>query len=1850
MQELKGTTISNHYRLEEIIGEGGMSVVFKATDLYTEKKAAVKVLKKEITSSRIEDIFRFRREATLVSEMSHPNLVQIYEVGQHRDIHYIAMELLAGTSLAQFLKGKGFIDLPLALSIITQLAQALKHVHAAGVVHRDIKPGNIMLINDSNSHPASGSSVDDTKAPAAARDDFDPARPQRQTGDDLTVKMLDFGLSQVLELRRLQTQDAVVGTYSYMSPEQTGIIARPIDERSDLYSLGIVAYELLTGELPFKGTNIGAIVHQQIARDPVAPGRIRGDLPPLVEKMVLKLIKKEPAERYQTAHGLQQDLSRYASGQAPVTLGREDRLSRLTYATRLVGRETELDKLKDLYQAAARGQGSLCLVGGEAGQGKSRLVSDLGHYVFEHGGEFVFGKCFRQENKTPYQPFSQALNAYLKRTESLHARGRQQRIDRMKTILGEQAEIICHLNPELREILGELPALVRLDPEKENRRFIMVCARFFLELGQTGKPLVLHLDDLQWSDEGSLGLLEEILEDIFSAPLLVLCTFRDKEIGAQHRLTQIIEHAQQKQLPLETVQLDSLRQPDVEQLVGELLGTEDDPVGDIALYVHRKSIGNVLYAIEIIRQLVEEKVLEFSKAHWKFKKDLLDKIAIPPNMLEAIQKRIDLLQPEHAQILTMAALIGYRFEMDTLYALSEYPQERVIQCIDEAIGFQLLEKGSQAGSIVFVHDRIHDAFYRRVGDVRRRQLHARIGRVIERLQPEKTGDVLFKLAHQYYEAGDRDNCLNFALPAAEQAQMNYANEEAIKYYSIASDIIEAKGLAGSADWVRAKEGLSDVYATIGQNDTAIRIAEELLGVKNTRLEKARLYRRIGLNYLRKSDYPNAEANLARGLQLLGKRLPRGNAAVIIGIGGQLVLHILHCLLPFVYSHKRSKKVSPKNKEIARLYESCHLAYVLGFYTKFFYVTLKMMNFGQARLGKSRELAGALMSYAMACAGITWFRRSLKYHRIALDIKNELADRRGIAESMRWLGFTHLLMCEYDKAVQYFQNARERFLAMGDLWELMYVLLGINGLHYMRTDLDLRDEAVRSMLAVSSKIKNAEGMGLSMESMGGSFLIRGDYEATEEWLKKAEQVSKEGQAWMPYCMCHGIWSQLLLDKGDAEGAAWHADFACQTEREYNLLKPAVAILYVFRVEAHVACFKEKAHSMSPAEKKLELKKIKAMVKEMVSQNRFRVFFQGIALRARAEFEYISGRPNKAQRLYLASINNLKSVERHYELAKTYFQYGCFLKDRSSEEDARKQWYQALNLFRQVGAPRHEKRTTALIGIDDAGMPATRDLFDNRRLESLLTVSRDISSHLDISRLLQSIIARAVEVTGAQRGYLFILDEQNQQLELKIQHNVAEDERAAFEISKSIVNQAFENAETVITTNARQNQDFSQHLSVVNYDLKSVLCVPIRHIEKTLGVCYLDNPLMSGVFAREDADLLEALMAQAAICIENARAYEEIRLLNRRLEKEREEIKGENIQLKKLVRLNAEHIKSFGDVKIVTQDRSMLKLIDSADRYAQTTANVLITGESGVGKEIFAHLIHHNSPHRNKPFVKVNCSAIPDTLFESEFFGYEKGAFSGAVKMKKGKFELAHEGTLFLDEVAEFPAAQQAKLLRILEDREVTRVGGQAPIGVDVKVISATNKDLAKLVEENRFREDLYFRLNVLNLYIPALSSRQDDISVLASYFLSQIANLEGGQEKYFDDSALIYLKNLKLPGNVRELKNLIHRTYLSTENDVVARKDIEACYRHEACEMPEEQAVFENNRYPAEPIADHTDGLFEESMPFRKFKELFETQYLTTQLKKHNYNVSRTAKSLKLQPSALFRKLKSMNIDVHKSSP
>jgi two-component system nitrogen regulation response regulator NtrX len=310
-------------------------------------------------------------------------------------------------------------------------------------------------------------------------------------------------------------------------------------------------------------------------------------------------------------------------------------------------------------------------------------------------------------------------------------------------------------------------------------------------------------------------------------------------------------------------------------------------------------------------------------------------------------------------------------------------------------------------------------------------------------------------------------------------------------------------------------------------------------------------------------------------------------------------------------------------------------------------------------------------------------------------------------------------------------------------------------------------------------------------------------------------------------------------------------------------------------------------------------------------------------------------------------------------------------------------------------------------------------------------------------------------------------------------------------------------------------------------------------------------------------------------------------------------------------------------IVGGSAAIEKIMGEVKKVAPTNGRVLISGDSGTGKELVAYAIHKNSQRAAGPFVKVNCAAIPQNLIESELFGHEKGAFTGAVASKRGKFELADKGTLFLDEIGDMDMNTQTKVLRAIQEGEFERVGGTKTLKVDVRIVAATHRDLLKMIEESKFRQDLYYRLNVVPITMPKLSQRMEDIPLLADYFLDIYCRENGTTKKKFSQDALALLMTQPYPGNIRELKNIVERLAIMSSANEISAHEIKAL-----TEMKEEKAA----------------GIFTMPMPLSKAQDELEREYVKTQLELNGWDIPKTAEVLGIQRTNLHRKIRQLGIE------
>jgi len=438
-------------------------------------------------------------------------------------------------------------------------------------------------------------------------------------------------------------------------------------------------------------------------------------------------------------------------------------------------------------------------------------------------------------------------------------------------------------------------------------------------------------------------------------------------------------------------------------------------------------------------------------------------------------------------------------------------------------------------------------------------------------------------------------------------------------------------------------------------------------------------------------------------------------------------------------------------------------------------------------------------------------------------------------------------------------------------------------------------------------------------------------------------------------------------------------------------------------------------------------------------------------------------------------------------------------------------------------------------------------------SLLGICRRINSERNFDELLNIIVVEAAKLVDAERATIFIRDKVKGELWTKVALGVHETIR--FDARLGIAGASLIAGKTLVVEDAYRSPLFYASIdSITGYHTRDILSVPLRNFRgEIIGVFQVLNK-NGGKFTPEDEQFVEALAAQAAITLENAKAVND---LENRQQKLIEENQGLRSQVEE--RFTSKNI--LGTTAKMNNVRALI------EKTAETAVSALITGENGTGKELAARAIHYMSPRRTKPFVAVNCAALPESLAEAELFGIEKGVATG-VERRIGRIESADGGTLFLDEIGDLSLSTQAKLLRVLQEREVEWVGGRRPVPVDVRLIAATNKDLKEEIEEGRFRQDLYFRLNVIHIHMPSLRDMRPDIALLATSFLRNYGKEMEREIETFSPEAMKALTAYNWPGNVRELENEVKRAVVLTTSQRIELSDLSETIREERLIAPE----------------------------------------------------------------------------------
>ncbi len=477
---------------------------------------------------------------------------------------------------------------------------------------------------------------------------------------------------------------------------------------------------------------------------------------------------------------------------------------------------------------------------------------------------------------------------------------------------------------------------------------------------------------------------------------------------------------------------------------------------------------------------------------------------------------------------------------------------------------------------------------------------------------------------------------------------------------------------------------------------------------------------------------------------------------------------------------------------------------------------------------------------------------------------------------------------------------------------------------------------------------------------------------------------------------------------------------------------------------------------------------------------------------------------------------------------------------------------------------------------------------RGLRKLHDFSRRLMERHELGALLDVLLDSVIEITHADKGFLILIEDGRP--DVKVARNIRREsiQDAVLHLSDSIIRTVIEKKEPIIVSDALHDQHFASSQSVINLKLCSVMCAPLLEQGNLLGLIYVGNDSVVNLFEKGALELLTIFAGQASLIVRSALVLDQLKSDN-------EALKG------------AVEERRFGD--LIGSAPAMLDVFKKVQKVAGTDVSVLITGETGTGKELIARELHRRSGRVKGPFVTINCGAIPENLMESELFGHVKGAFTGAVASRPGKFQTADGGTLFLDEIGELPLNLQVKLLRALQEKVVVRVGENRPEPVDIRVVAATNRHLEEEVRKGGFREDLFYRLNVVQVHLPPMRDRGEDVVVLAKYLLQKFTEEFNRKVAGFTPNALIAIRKYDWPGNVRQLENRIKKAVVLADKTMVGPEDLDLSAEE------------------LKPV-----------LPLAEAREEWQSKYVQEVLERNGGNRTKTARDLGVDPRTIFRYL------------
>ncbi|MEB3280958.1 MAG: AAA family ATPase [Lyngbya sp.] len=1525
------------YCISEQVYASSRTLVYRGKRENDQQSVIIKLPRHPYPS--FSEIAQYRNAYTLIKKLPIPGVVRMLALEKVDQYLALVMEDFGGISLHdQIIKEKNSIGLGRTtegmnqfLKIARQLAQILEQLHQHRIIHKDIKPDNIII------QPVTGK-----------------------------IQLIDFTNASQLphinpEINRIS---AIEGTLTYISPEQTGRMNRGIDYRSDFYSVGVMFYELLTGQLPFICDDPMELIHCHIAREPVFPKDKVPEIPEMVSNIVMKLMAKMPEDRYQTASGLKQDLETciqqwQAHHQITnFTLGTYDLSTQFLIPEKLYGREKEVEILLHTFEQTAQGNREMMLVGGSSGIGKSALINEVHKPIVRQRGYFISGKFDQFQRDIPFSAFVQAFQTLIRQLLSETEIAIKQWKASILSALGESAQVIIDVIPELELLIGSQPPIATLEPTAAENRFKLLFSKFTQVFTTADHPLVIFLDDLQWADLASLKLIQLLMTDPDTCYLLLIGAYRNNEVSQAHPLTLTIDELCNAGVSIHHMSLKPLEFEHLNYWVSQSLKCSLSQATSLTKLVYHKTQGNPFFSRQFLNELYQEGLIfpNLQLGYWQWDRAKVERLTMSSDVLDLMKAQLKRLPLATQNILKLAACIGNLFDLETLAIISETSTTKtanylwsslkagLIVPVDEMYKF-FPENESEAipdhftveqqnPRYKFLHDRVQQAAYRLIEPDKKQETHLKIGRLLWR----ETGEIereekLFEITNHLnqgvqliQEQAERVRLAKLNLITGQKAKISTAYAAAVNYLKNGLELLDETSWQSQyyLTFELHKERAELEYLN-GNYEQAERFIYLTLSRSKTVVEKAEIYNLLVIQHTFRTQYQEAIRVGSTALKLLGLDLSKS----------QLKTALEAEFIEVQYRLKNTKISElidqpelqhPEYKVAIKILSNLEAPAYFTDPDLWSLIVTKMVNIS-LKYGHISESSFGYATYALLLILKSQnYQLAYQFVQLAIALSERFQDRGYkcrnctalVAVINHWVKPMNSISTVVSEGCQ-------AGLEAGELQYSGYILAyQAITLFYSENHLERLTQKLAESLVFARKINNQLATNIILGlSLGIKFFLE-ETTITElfgkEVISETEYISrcKENKTFMGVSFYLIIKAQALLMFGKFEEAQ------SSIEEAHKFTQYIPGFISIAQLNFLESLILTHLHSQTSSEQKQKHEsRIQTNLQQMkIWAENCPENFQAPYLLIVAEQARIQGKYWEALEYYDRAIASAKQhrwvqqealaneqaaqfwlAQNREKFAQTYMieayycyaRWGAVVKIKQLEQDYSELLSPILKRENNILNSSISKTNTSASHSSGSGT-GTQSLLD---LTTVIKAFHALSSKIKLNNLLSTLVQLAIENAGAQKCAL-ILHKDNQ----LILEAFAYTSSTAFtsdthssldsferplipvnlcqDLPQSLINYVWRTQKSLVLDEATNNAFWVGDPYISKQQPKSILCTPVSKQGQLIGILYLENNLVSGAFTSERLQLLEVITTQAAISLENARLYDNLAIAKSQLE--------------------------------------------------------------------------------------------------------------------------------------------------------------------------------------------------------------------------------------------------------------------------------------------------------------------------------------------------------------------------------